>query len=106
MLLDNPIFLVVAVTAIVCGALLFGTGAFQLWLTSVFAKAPVSLVAIIGMKMRMVKAGDVVTAYIVCRKAEAPVTIEELEALYLSSPQQFIPEVQKMVGGHMKEKKQ
>lgn len=104
-ILDNPFALVVCVTAFVCGALLIGSGALQPWLTSVFAKSPVSLVAIIGMKLRMTNASEVVMAYIVCRKAEMPVTIEELEELYLSAPKQFVPEVQKLVGEHMKTKK-
>lgn len=57
------------------------------------------------MKMMSVNASDVVSAYILCRKAEMPMQIQELEALYLSAPQQFIPEVQKLVGEHMKTKK-
>lgn len=106
MFLDNPILLVAFVVLTVCATLLFGTGVFQLWLTAVLAKAPVSLVAILVMKMRLVKASDVVTAYIVCRKAEMSVTVLQLEALYLSAPGQFMPEVQKLVGEHMKQQKE
>jgi hypothetical protein len=101
-ILDNPVALVVCVTAFVGGALLIGSGAFQIWLTSLLAKAPVSLVTIIGMRMRDVKASDIVMAYILCRKVELPVTIQELEALYLASPKQFLPEVHKLVNQYVK----
>jgi uncharacterized protein YqfA (UPF0365 family) len=103
-ILDSPFALVVCITAFVCAVLLIGSGALQPWLTSVFAKSPVSLVAIIGMKLRMMNASEVVMAYIVCRKAEMPTRIEDLEALYLSAPKQFVPEVQKLAGEHLKGK--
>lgn len=96
-LLDSPAVLVVATTAFVCLILLFASGAPFVWIRARIAGCPVSLVAIIGMRMRAVPAGRVVDAYILCKKEGMIYPLENLEALYLSVPGRFTDQITSMV---------
>jgi uncharacterized protein YqfA (UPF0365 family) len=96
-LYDSPIALVVVTTAIVCAILLFASGAPFVWIRARIAGCPVSLVTIIGMRMRSVPAGRIVDAYILCKREGIIYPIENLEALYLSVPGLFTDQITSMV---------
>lgn len=59
------------------------------WLFANKAREPVSFMQILSMLLRGSPAMRIVFAYVACKKSGLPVTVEDLEALYLSSPRSF-----------------
>jgi uncharacterized protein YqfA (UPF0365 family) len=93
--------LLVVATAIV-GTLVFVlvTGTPFIWLQARLSGWPVTLSAILGMKLRKVPARRVVRAYITCRSEGVGISIERLEASYLMAPGLFDDHVKGLVHAH------
>ena len=92
---DSPVAFAVVIAA---GALLLLVSrVVGLWLRSIFAGSPVSLASIVRLNLTMLRAGDIVDAYLVCRKAGVTIGLEELEALYLAAPERFRDDVKQLM---------
>ena len=72
---------VLVIVFFVClvGFLFYGFLLVRLWMRAALAGAPIPLVSLLGMRLRQSRAGDIVDAYIVARKAEVDVSVDELE---------------------------
>jgi uncharacterized protein YqfA (UPF0365 family) len=96
---ENPIALVILTTVLTSFLLLLFSGTLTLWLRTVFAKKPVSIVTIIRIKMMGMRAGRIVDGYLTCHAAGIPIKLEELEVLYFASPQTFVDQVKVLIAG-------
>ena len=76
---------------------------FNFWLRCLLSGAQVPYPKLIAMKLRNTPVDQIVDAYIVCKKAEIPINIEELEAAYLEAPDDFMLYVQERVRIHREE---
>ena len=75
-------FLVVGVVVLIVAAVFLAF--FKLWIRALLSKAPVSILSLVGMSLRMVNPGVVVDSRIMAVKAGLSISTEELETHYLA----------------------
>jgi uncharacterized protein YqfA (UPF0365 family) len=93
----NPTYIGIIVAAIVGLAIfLWCVAFFFVWLRALLAKAPVSPITLIAMRLRQVPYSLVTDARITASKAGIPLTVDELEAHFLAGGN-LIPTVQAII---------
>src|SRR5687768_12280529 len=87
--MENALLLVVAGVALAFAVVIFSTAVVALrpWLRAMMSGAPVSVIAILGMRLRSTPPNLVIDAYIQLRMRGSETTLADVERTYIAQRQ-------------------
>jgi uncharacterized protein YqfA (UPF0365 family) len=101
---DDPLHVFIYILVIGVPLLVLVKYVFGLWYMAKLSRTPVTLNQIFAIRRKRINPKDIIYAYITCHRAGIPVSLEQLESMYLSSRHTFPTEVGKLVREAIDEK--